>query len=132
MPWRAFRSRDGRQVSRPVVHVLFEGRQDVDLLLLDSGADFSMAPVQLAIDLGIDTSEGLRLEMRGISPRPECFVEARVVDVRLRIMPRGWELKVPFAFAEGNVPLLAGRYGFLERLEVVLQGSRQSSLLRLL
>ena len=98
-------------------------------MLLDSGADLSLAPRRIAERLGLRLDDGVKMMLQGISPRPECSVEAVLMDVFLILEPAGWRFRVPVAFTEADGPFLAGRDGFLELLKVTLDGPRRLTLI---
>jgi len=59
-------------VYRPVVDLLFneETGRNLYSFIVDSGADISLAPRQLAERIGLDWDEGSKITLSGISPKP--------------------------------------------------------------
>ena len=104
---------------------MFGGLEQTQVMLVDSGADVSLAPRRLAEVLDLDWAKGKPMVLRGISPEPQCAVRGRLFETAVRVLPDGWPLRPPVCFAEGDVPLLAGRRGFLDRLQVELDGPRR-------
>lgn len=128
VPWQVFGSADGVEVARPVVDVFFPALGRAETMLLDSGADISLAPKKLADEMGLDWEAGKSRRYRGISPKPECAVAARVLEIEVELASFRGRFVVPFAFADaGDVPLLAGRRGFFERFRLCLDGSARES-----
>jgi hypothetical protein len=101
-------------------------------MLIDTGADLSVAPRGLAERSGHDWDAGEVIHMRGVSPKPECQVEGRVFETELIVLPADWRLAVPVMYADADVPLLAGRRGFLDRLHISINGRRNTTKLTLL
>ncbi|HLF05735.1 MAG TPA: hypothetical protein VI893_00930 [Thermoplasmata archaeon] len=113
-----------------MLYARFEGLVAAEEFILDSGADITLAPQMIAHRLGLDLEAGKRVVMKGISPKDECSVEGRILDVNLIVESPGWRIRAPVMFAAGNVPLLAGRKGFLDQFGVLLDGSRRTSVIR--
>ena len=115
-----------------MVDLVFPGAEGARQFLVDTGADLSVAPRYLAEETGLSWADGTPSTMRGVSPRTECKVEGRVLDAELFVSPAGWRLMVPVFFAEADVPMLAGRKGFLDRMQLTVHGRRRTVRLVLL
>jgi len=126
LPWEQAPTSDGRVVFRPVVNWVFVGQPKSEGMLVDTGADLSVAPLRIAERLGVDDSTGERITMRGVSQKEECKIEGSVVEVEIVVLPAGWRMNVPVFFADADVPLLAGRRGFLDRLHLTVNGPRKA------
>ena|SRR5437867_3193276 len=124
--WVRQRTRTGI-VYRPTIDLLFREETGYNLysFIVDSGADISLAPRQLAERLGVEWAEGTRVRLSGISTRPECSVEGRVHSVNAIVPELARELKLPVCFAEGDAPYLVGREGFFDKFKVTLEKHRQ-------
>jgi len=124
--WVRQRTRTGI-VYRPTVDLLFREGTGYNLysFIVDSGADISLAPRQLAQRLGVEWANGTRVRLSGISPRPECSVDGRVHTVHAIVPELSRELKLSICFAEGDAPYLVGREGFFDRFKVTLDKPRQ-------
>ena len=85
-PWTSLLAPDERVASLlPTLDVVLaagDSRLLLETFLVDSGADISMAPRQLCDELGLDWDAG-DINLRGISPRPECDVPAKIFEVEL-------------------------------------------------
>jgi len=115
-----------------VVDVSFPAAGEFRQLLVDTGADVSVAPRDLAERSGLVWESGEAIMMRGVSPKPECRVEGRLLETELIVLPSEWRMTVPVLYADGDVPLLAGRRGFLDRMLVAANGRRKITRLTLL
>ncbi len=124
--WVRQRTRTGI-VYRPTVDLLFREGTGYNLysFIVDSGADISLAPRQLAQRLGVEWVTGTRVRLSGISPRPECSVDGRVHTVHAIVPELAHELKLSICFAEGDAPYLVGREGFFDKFKVTLDKTRQ-------
>jgi hypothetical protein len=129
--WAKQKTRTGL-VHRPVLDLLFRESHGYNLysFIVDSGADISLAPRQLAERIGLDWTKGSRVKLSGISPKPECLVEGRthLVSVTLPDFPR--ELVLPICFGEGNAPYLIGREGFFDHFQVTLDKKKLKTIFK--
>jgi hypothetical protein len=111
----------------PTVDVAFAGSDSRLLLrtfLVDSGADISMAPRQLCDDLGLDWEDGVPIDLKGISPKPECAVLARVFEIELLVPDIGIAFFVPICFADGDASQILGREGFFDAFRITFDKRR--------
>ena len=100
--------------------LLFREKKGYSLysFIVDSGADISLAPRELAERVGVDWSQGKRARLSGISPKPECSIDGRIHTVRTIVPALALERKVSVCFADGNAPYLIGREAFFDRFRV--------------
>ena len=91
--------------------------------LIDTGAPFSVLPKSLWTDLQIEA--GFSTILRGLVPLKSAVLNARLAQVTCRVS----DLKMSSPFlkfwallADGEVPLVLGCSGFLERARLVLNG----------
>ncbi len=119
--WMRQKSRTGT-IYRPVIDLLFTERRGHNLytFIVDSGADISLAPRQLAERIGINWTSGSKVSLTGISPKPDCTVEGRIHRVPAILPDTGLELELPVCFAAGDAPYLIGREEFFDRFNVTL------------
>ena len=114
-------------VYRPVIDLLFSEKTGRNLysFIVDSGADISLAPRQLAERMGLDWDKGSKITLSGISPKPECTLEGRIHTVSALVPDLAFELALPVCFANGNAPLLIGREGFFDEFDITLDKTRR-------
>ncbi len=101
----------------PTLDVLLvgaSGQSQRETFLVDSGADISLAPRHLCEELGLRWESGAHIELQGISPKPECTVPARILDVELIVTDVGVAVMIPICFADGDASQLLGREGFFD------------------
>src|SRR4051812_6349155 len=98
-PWTSFwntAEQEGPVV--PTLNLMFlakDGRLRTGVFLVDSGADMTLASRDLCDELGLDWNLGESVKLAGISPKPECEVSARVLNVEVRIPELGQLLTIP-------------------------------------
>ena len=120
--WSADMSQDGTLLG-------FEPTLTIDLLvptrlplqwtfLVDSGAEWSMAPRELCELLGLSWEDGLPLTMRGISPRDECNVQGRIHDVEIHFPQINRRLVIPICFVTELTTSLLGRHVFFDAFRI--------------
>ena len=124
--WLRQKTRTGT-VYRPVIDLLFTEKTGRNLysFIVDSGADISLAPRQLADRIGLDWDKGSKITLSGISPKPECTLEGRIQKVSALVPDLAFELALPVCFANGNAPLLIGREGFFDEFDITLDKTRR-------
>lgn len=101
-----------------------DGRLLLRTFLVDSGADISMAPRRLCQELGLDWRSGERVNLNGISPKPECAVRARILEVELLVPDIGVAFTIPICFADADTSQLLGREVFFDLFRITLDKRR--------
>lgn len=119
-PWVAFPHDPDTKV--PVLDVFLrtaEGARTPELFVVDSGADVSMATRYLCEAIGLRWDAGTEVELRGIVPREECRVVARLHPVEIYVRDADRRLTIPICFADSDdAPLLLGREGFFDAFTI--------------
>jgi hypothetical protein len=100
------------------------GRSQREIFIVDSGADISLAPRHLCDELGLPYDAGTAIQLQGISPKPECTVPARILEVELIVPDAGLGVTIPICFAEGDASQLLGREGFFDCFRVEFDKSQ--------
>jgi hypothetical protein len=129
--WMRQKTRTGT-VYRPVIDLLFNEKISRNLysFIVDSGADISLAPQQLAERIGLDWNRGKKITLSGISPKPECTLEGRLHKISALVPDLAFELTLPVCFANGNAPYLIGREGFFDQFDITLDKTRRRTIFR--
>ena len=124
--WMRQRTRTGTTY-RPTIDLLFKEKQGHNLysFIVDSGADISLAPRQLAERIGLNWARGSRITLTGISPRPECSVDGRIHNASAIVPDLALHLTLPICFAEGDAPYLIGREKFFDRFNITFNKKNQ-------
>ncbi len=105
----------------PTLDVLLSGPQGETAtweFLIDSGAEFSMAPRELCEFLGIAWEDGTPMVVSGIAGRDECDVVGRIHEVEVSIPGVDRRLVIPIFFAAGDSVSLIGRRGFFDAFRI--------------
>lgn len=108
-------------VSRPVAKIDFWSKLSNNwveiLMLVDTGADYTLLPKFYAEDLGIN----LEKDCKSYSTFGIGGTETVYVLKGIKVKLGKWEFKIPIGFLErDNIPPLLGRQNFLEDFKVVL------------
>lgn len=87
------------------------------IMIVDTGADYTLLPRFYARDLGIDLKKECKAHWTGgIGGREKVYLFKQA-----RVRLDKWERIVPIGFLErNNIPPLLGRQGFLETFKVTL------------
>lgn len=120
---------DTAKIYRPTLPVVFKHKSNFikTTAIIDSGADFTILPIEMAgyLDIKIDVSTKTKFNGAGsnsftVYPSP-VSIEHIVSQGGFR--PLKWKAKV--FFAESQPAILLGHKGFLERFEVRLNGPKR-------
>lgn len=124
---------DGTLRHAPYVPIYIQdkkGKQIRIVSLIDSGADDTVVPKDLAILLGL-SEKGNETETAGIGGR------VRVKESRLSLSVRGeheqYSFEIPVLILQDeniNVPLLLGRHGFFEHFHITFKQDQQKIVLK--
>jgi len=125
---------DGSVVYRPVLPVLVRGPKGwlPRYFLVDSGADYSMAPHELCRQLGLRWRDGASVTLRGISQRKTCAVQGRIHQVEVLLPKAALLLQLPMVFAKGNAPFVLGQEGFFEAFNITFERTKRKTVFQLI
>lgn len=108
-------------VYRPIARIDFWSRK-IDgwveiIMIVDTGADYTLLPRFYASDLGIDLKKECRVYWTGgIGGREKVYL---LKEMKVRLGK--WERRVPVGFLNrDNIPPLLGRQDFLETFKVTI------------
>lgn len=120
---------DGSKIFRPTVSIIFKNELKFihTEAIIDSGADFTILPIEIAGILDIKLDLRARTTFHGAGSNP-FTVYPSPLKIELILRQGGfrsiqWKTKV--FFAESQPGILLGQNGFLERLKVTLDGQRK-------
>jgi len=114
-------------IQRPVARVSFKSpHSDIwtsTVMIVDTGADFTILPQYKAKELGISLSRDCRTEKTaGVGGETKIYILKKKIKAKIGEMERD----IPLAFFDTDeVPALLGRYGFLETFDVEFLKSKQ-------
>jgi len=86
--------------------------------IVDSGADISLAPRQLARDLGLPWRQGKPVVLTGISNRKACQISGRIFAIAVLLDGLQDPVTIPMCFASVDAPFLLGREGVFDLLRI--------------
>jgi predicted aspartyl protease len=107
-------------IQRPVATVFFKSPQsDIwtsTLMIVDTGADFTILPRFKAKELAISLTRDCRVEKTaGVGGETKIYILKKKITAKIGDMER----EVPLAFFDTDeVPALLGRSGFLETFDI--------------
>ena len=119
-PFEVKRSGIFGQTARPVARVDFWSQLTKDwveiIMLVDSGADYTLLPRFYALDLGVN----LEKDCRPYSTFGIGGAETVYIFQKEKVKLGKWQFAIPVGFLErDNIPPLLGREKFLEKFKVV-------------
>ena len=94
--------------------------------IIDTGAPFSVLPNSLWTSL--ECQHGFVTTLSGLVPLPSAILKARLSQVTCMVSDLTMSsspLRIWALLAEGEVPLVLGCAGFLDRTTLTLDGTRQ-------
>lgn len=120
---------DKTKIFRPTVAILFKNKSKFILTeaIVDSGADFTILPIEMAgiLDIKLDLRKKTTFHGAGSNPFP-VYPSPKSIEHTLKqngFRPITWKTKV--YFAESQPGILLGHKGFLENFKVTLNGKRK-------
>ncbi len=132
--YKAIERPDGRIVKSPSIPVTLVGKgaQYDAIGLLDSGADISLMPKDLAILLGLDIENKSADESRGIGGRVRTIRTVVPIVVEAKRGHEKHHLSLPInVLLDGEAPpLLLGRAGFFDRFIITFDEAAQKITLK--
>jgi len=108
-------------IYRPMTLVLFQNKITGTFkpvsMIVDTGADYTLLPKFLALNLGINLSKDCRrLQTSGVGGNETVFFCKEKIYVRLG----EWKRKIPLGFLDNDfIPPLFGRHQFFETFRTV-------------
>ncbi len=120
--WSCDMTADGTLLGfEPMLDVLLSDQNGQSVhwqFLIDSGAEYSMAPRSLCEFLGIPWEDGQPMVVSGIAGREECNIIGRIHDVEISISGVDRRLVIPIFFASGESVSLIGRRVFFDAFRI--------------
>lgn len=131
-----FETNDGKTefIYRPTVEIVFKYETEFILVegLIDSGADFTILPLEIAEELRVPLNEKTRTEFYGAGGNTFSVCQSAVkIEHILRqagFRSLKWENKVYFGASQPTI--LLGQNGFLNQFRVTLDGIKKQTEIR--
>lgn len=129
-PYFEFETVDTRKkIYRPAVRLFFknENKFIYSLGIIDSGADYTILPIEYAGELGLKLDVKKKTSFIGAGKNP-FTVYPSPKEIQHVIRQNGFrniEWKSIVYFAEGQPTILLGNKGFLELFKITLDGTKR-------
>lgn len=122
---------DGSKIFRPTISIIFGNKSKFihTEAIIDSGADFTILPIEIAGVLDIKLDPRTKTTFHGAGNNSFTVYPSLVeIEHTLRqggFRPIRWKTEV--FFAESQPGILLGQKGFLEKFRVTLDGQRKET-----
>jgi len=117
------------KIFRPTVPIMFKNKSKFihTEAIVDSGADFTILPIEIAgiLDIKLDLRKRTTFHGAGSNPFP-VYLSPVSIELMIRqggFRPIKWRSKV--FFAESQPGILLGHKGFLEKFKITLDGKNK-------
>jgi hypothetical protein len=123
--YKAVKRPDGTTVKTPSIPITLRGKEDFYTIgLLDSGADVSAVPREIAEILGLDLSAGNK-PAHGIGGKVDATDSK--MHVSLRKGHESYDFEIPVKVIMGNYefPVLLGRTGIFDKFTVTFDQAQE-------
>ena len=124
-----YKCTDGTKIYRPTVPIIFKYKSSFiqTEAVVDSGADFTILPIEVAGILGIKLDQKAKTIFHGAGNN-SFTVYPSLVKIEHMLRQGGfrainWQTEV--FFAESQPGILLGHQGFLEKFKVTLESKRK-------
>lgn len=111
------------KISRPIAQVHFKDKKSnlwqPVTMIVDTGADYTLVPLFLAEELGVDLAKDCRtITTQGVGGTSKVYLLKNKIEARIGDLKR----QIPLGFLDNDyVPPLLGRQEFLETFRVVFE-----------
>ncbi|OIO52290.1 hypothetical protein COT40_02180 [Candidatus Peregrinibacteria bacterium CG08_land_8_20_14_0_20_41_10] len=120
---------DSKNIYRPSIPITFKnGYRFIDVIaLIDSGADFTILPLEIAGVLGIELNPQSKISFYGAGDNSFTVYPSpvKIEHILKQIGFRQIVWKTCVYFAESQSTILLGNHGFLDQFEIRLNGKKK-------
>lgn len=122
---------EGKSIYRPSIPIIFKNEEKFIYVeaIIDSGADFTILPIEIAGELGIKLDVKSKATFYGAGGNP-FTVYPSPVQIEHVLRQNGFRQitwKASLYFAESQPAILLGNHGFLDQFEVRLKGKTKET-----
>ena len=122
---------EGKNIYRPSIPIIFKNGEKFIYVeaVIDSGADFTILPIEIAGELGIKLDVKSKVTFYGAGGNP-FTVYPSPVQIEHILRQSGFRQiawKAHLYFAESQPAILLGNHGFLDQFEVRLKGKTKET-----
>lgn len=123
--YKSVKRLDGTEVRIPSIPIVLDGKEKFETIaLLDSGADISAIPLNVAEILGLNI-KGDKIPVFGIGGKVDS-IETRM-NIALEKGHEHYKMQIPVKVILGNYdfPVLLGRVGFFDNFIILFDQSKE-------
>jgi len=117
---------DGKSIYRPSIPIVFKYRNRFILVeaVIDSGADYTILPIEIAGELGLKLDKRTKSTFFGAGGNPFTVYRSpyKLEHIIRQTGFRSYDWKSFVYFAESQPAILLGHNGFLDQFKVTLNG----------
>lgn len=125
--YKSMKRPNGVIVKSPVIPLTLSGRSSIRpevIALLDSGADLSIVPEDMAELLDLDTSMPSD-KSKGIGGEVEVKTTKMNIELRKTHETYSFQIPVQVVLGDSKLPVLIGRAGFFDRFRITFDQRNQ-------
>ena len=111
------------KIHRPIAQVSFKHKKEkiwrLFSLIVDTGADYTLLPLFLAEELGVDLAKDCRtITTQGVGGTSKVYLLKNKIEIKIGEFHR----KIPLGFLDNDyIPPLLGRQEFFETFKVIFE-----------
>ena len=121
---------DGTNVKTPSIPILLNGKERFETIaLIDSGADISAMPKDVAEILGLDLS-GERTPAFGIGGKVDSIQTTVTITIEKGHEHYAFQIPVKVILGDYDFPILLGRAGFFDKFIISFDQAQEKVLLK--
>jgi len=121
---------DGTNVKTPSVPILLNGKEKFETIaLIDSGADISAMPKDVAEILGLDLN-GERTPAFGIGGKVDSIQTTVTITIEKGHEHYAFQIPVKVILGDYDFPILLGRAGFFDKFIISFDQAQEKVLLK--
>lgn len=128
--YKSVKRPDGTEVKTPSIPILFDGEEKFETVaLLDSGADISAMPKDVAELLGLDLG-GKRTPAYGIGGKVDSVETSVRITVEKGHEHYAFQMPIKVILGDYDFPILLGRAGFFDKFIISFNQAKEKVLLK--
>ena len=130
--YKSVKRHDGNEIKTPSIPVNLRGKSPnwIEFMaLVDSGADLSVVPQDVAELLNFDLS-GEKDKSRGIGGEVEVINTKMQVNINRKHEDYTFEVPVQVVLGDSKIPVLLGREGFFDQFKITFEQSSEMVILK--
>ena len=123
--YKTIRRPDGTEVKPPSIPLIFGGKEKIEVIgLLDSGADISAIPMEMAEILGLDLN-GKKNPAFGVGGEVDAIDTEIEVNIKKGHEDYKFKMPVKVILEDYDLPVLLGRAGFFDKFVITFNQDQE-------